>query len=353
MNMAATLFRMTVEECLIGVTRAGAQALGIQDRAGTLEAGKSLRPRHLEYRTPGGARLSHGFQSAARACMEGRVTTPSHHEWLSVHHGDAPLIVSFPHTGIEIPDKIEANLVSPWLARKDTDFWVDVLYDFAHELGATTIRTALSRTVIDVNRDPSGASLYPGQATTGLCPLETFDGEPLYKSGSEAGAAEFLRRRAEYFDPYHSALSAELERKRAQSGCVVLYDAHSIRSRVPRLFDGELPQFNIGTNNGMTCAPDLTALDREDLRCLELHAVSPMAASAAAGSRGITATRPRAFTPCKWSSPCAAICTSPKARSPEANWPVPLDDVHAARLRVALRDILDACITFAKARSRS
>ncbi len=115
------------------------------------------------------------------------MNAPAHREWLSVHHGDAPLIVSFPHTGIEIPDKIEEQLVSPWLARKDTDFWVDVLYDFAHELGATTIRTALSRTVIDVNRDPSGASLYPGQTTTGLCPLETFDGEPLYKSGSEPG----------------------------------------------------------------------------------------------------------------------------------------------------------------------
>ena len=91
------------------------------------------------------------------------MNAPAHSRWLAVHHGNAPLIVSFPHSGTEIPAGYRiASLVSPWLARKDTDFWVDVLYDFAHELGATTIRTALSRTVIDVNRDPSGASLYPG-----------------------------------------------------------------------------------------------------------------------------------------------------------------------------------------------
>ncbi len=255
--------------------------------------------------------------------------------------------MSFPHTGIEIPDKIEENLVSPWLARKDTDFWVDVLYDFAHELGATTIRTALSRTVIDVNRDPSGASLYPGQTTTGLCPLETFDGEPLYKSGSEAGPAEFLRRRAEYFDPYHSALGAELERKRAQFGCVVLYDAHSIRSRVPRLFEGRLPQFNIGTNNGMTCAPDAHRLDREDLRCLGLHArhqwpLPRRLDHAALRQPGLGGSRRANGARHARLSARARRCAVHKT-----NWPVPLDDVHAARLRVALRDILDACINFA------
>src|SRR5262249_24904177 len=142
-----------------------------------------LRPRHLGHRASRRAGVSHGLQSAARARVEGHVS--AHREWLSVHHGDAPLMVSFPHTGTEIPDRMESLLVAPWLARKDADYWVDVLYDFAHEIGATTIRTALSRTVIDVNRDPSGTSLYPGQTTTGLCPMETFDGEPLYKSGSE------------------------------------------------------------------------------------------------------------------------------------------------------------------------
>jgi formiminoglutamase len=267
-----------------------------------------------------------------------------------VHHGPAPLIVSFPHTGTEIPEKIESNLISPWMARKDTDFWVDVLYDFAHELGATTIRTALSRTVIDVNRDPSGASLYPGQATTGLCPLESFDGEPLYKSGTEAGPAEFLRRRTEYFDPYHAALRAELERKHAEFGCVVLYDAHSIRSRIARLFAGELPQFNIGTNNGLTCAPDLTAAIEKICDATNFTRVTN------GRFRGGWITR-------HYGNPAAGIhavqmelamrgyLREPEDALTRANWPAPLDDVRAARLRVALRDILDACILFTRSRS--
>ena len=173
-------------------------------------------------------------------------------DWLTVSPGDAPLIVAFPHTGTDLPPKLEKRFVSPWLARKDTDWWIDKLYAFARELGATTIRTRMSRSVIDVNRDPSGASLYPGQATTGLCPTTTFDGERLY-CGAEPEAAEIAERRSTWFDPYHSALQAEIARLRADHAKVVLYDAHSIRSRIPRLFEGELPQFNIGTNNGVTC----------------------------------------------------------------------------------------------------
>ena len=98
---------------------------------------------------------------------------------LEVHRGEAPLVVGFPHTGTDLPAELEAQFVSPWLARQDADWWVDRLYDFAAELGATTVRTRISRSVIDVNRDPSGASLYPGQATTELCPTTTFDGVPL------------------------------------------------------------------------------------------------------------------------------------------------------------------------------
>jgi len=275
--------------------------------------------------------------------------SPVHREWLSVHHGHAPLVVSFPHTGTEIPEPIEAQLVSPWLARKDTDYWVDVLYDFAHELGATTIRTALSRTVVDVNRDPSGASLYPGQVTTGLCPLETFDGEPLYKSGNEPGPAEVLRRRTEYFEPYHTALAVELERKRADFGCVVLYDAHSIRSRMPRLFEGVLPQFNIGTNNGASCDPALTAAVEKACDTSGFSRVTN------GRFRGGWITR-RCGNPAvnihavQMELAMHGYLTEPEGTLNRANWPAPLDDALAARLRVALRDVLDACIQFAHAR---
>src|SRR6201995_1992842 len=150
--------------------------------------------------------------------------------WLSVVRGEAPLIVSMPHTGVDIPQDIESGLVSAWRARKDTDWWVNLLYDFAHTLGATVIRTAISRTVIDVNRDPSGASLYPGQATTELCPTTTFDGESLYHPGQEPTPDEIARRRAEWFDPYHAALAAEVTRLRSHDPRVGLYDHPAIRS---------------------------------------------------------------------------------------------------------------------------
>ena len=179
--------------------------------------------------------------------------------WLTVERGEAPLLVSFPHTGLTIPPDCEAGLVSLPLARRDADWHIDRLYAFARELGATTVHTALSRTVIDVNRDPSGVSLYPGQATTGLVPVETFDGRALYREGAAPALQEIERRKAQYFAPYHAALAAELKRLRAMHEVVALYDCHSIRSVIPRLFPGELPVFNIGTNDGRSCDPRLTA----------------------------------------------------------------------------------------------
>lgn len=176
---------------------------------------------------------------------------------ISVARGDAPLVVSIPHAGTEIPFDIEPLLNDPAQARYDADWHVEKLYGFANALGATVVRTDISRTVIDVNRDPSGKSLYPGQATTGLCPVETFDGNPLYRPGRGPDAAEIARRRAEWFDPYHAALTGEIMRLRERHPHIVVYDAHSIRSHVPRLFEGQLPNFNIGTNSGASCAPEL------------------------------------------------------------------------------------------------
>lgn len=269
----------------------------------------------------------------------------AHQEWLAVRHGELPFIVSFPHTGAEIPPDVEEELVSPWLARKDADYWVDVLYDFAHEMGATTVRTSLSRTVIDVNRDPSGVSLYPGQTTTGLCPVETFDGEPLYKPGREPRAQEIERRRVAYFDPYHAALREQIGRLRDRHARVVLWDAHSIRSRVPRLFEGELPQFNIGTNNGASCAAELTAAVES---CCD-----------GAGMTRVTNGRFRGgWITRHYGKPDDGIHAMQMElamrgylREPtqlnEQSWPVPLDDAHAARLRVALRDAFAECVRFA------
>ncbi len=272
--------------------------------------------------------------------------TPADPSWLDVRQGDAPLIVAFPHTGTEIPADIAPGLASPWLACRDADWWVDRLYAFAADLGATTVRTAISRTVIDVNRDPSGASLYPGQATTELCPTTTFDGEPLYRPGETPGAGEIAARRSAYFDPYHDALTRQIERLRARHGRVVLYDAHSIRSRIPRLFEGELPQFNIGTNSGAACDALLSA--------------AVAAICAASGLPHVTDGRFKGgWTTRHYGAPgrgvhaiqmelaCRGYMDEPAAPPTPAAWPTAYDPARAAPMRGVLTDVLKACVAFA------
>jgi len=179
--------------------------------------------------------------------------------FLTIRRGDAPLLLSIPHAGTDIPPEYEPAFVSLWRARKDADWHLPELYAFAEALDATIVRTSISRSIIDVNRDPSGVSLYPGQVTTGLCPTETFDGEPLYHPGAEPAAADIARRREAFFDPYHAALGAEIARLRQLHKTIVLYDCHSIRGVIPRLFPGALPNFNIGTNDGKSCDPAFEA----------------------------------------------------------------------------------------------
>ena len=268
--------------------------------------------------------------------------------WLTVVRGDAPLLVSLPHTGTEIPAEIEARLMSPWLARKDADWWIDRLYDFAGDLGATVVRTAVSRTVIDVNRDPSGVSLYPGQATTELCPTTTFDGEPLYGRGEEPGTEEIAERRSRYYDPYHAALAAEVARLRARQSTVVVYDCHSIRSVVPRLFAGVLPHFNIGTNDGATCDPVLTrAVERACAAAPGLTQVTNGRFKGGAIARRFG--RPAAGVHAvQMELGCRGYMREPLGPVSKAEWPTSWDEAIAAPMRGVLRTVLQACLHFAE-----
>lgn len=176
-----------------------------------------------------------------------------------VERRGGPLLLSMPHAGTGIPDWLRPRLTEAGAAVPDTDWWMERLYDFAETLDATVVRAKLSRYVIDVNRDPSGQSLYPGQTTTELCPLLTFDGLPIYRNGYTPGQRETAERRERYFAPYHQALERQLARLKSAHGYALLYDCHSIRSVLPRLFDGTLPVFNIGTNAGASCASGLQA----------------------------------------------------------------------------------------------
>jgi N-formylglutamate deformylase len=266
--------------------------------------------------------------------------------WLKVRRGDVPVVVSMPHTGTAIPAETEAQLVSPWLSRKDTDWWVDDLYEFAHELGITTVRTMMSRTVIDVNRDPSGKSLYPGANTTSLCPVATFDNEALYLQGMGPDAGDVTQRLDNYFVPYHAAILSELERLGATHPRVVLYDAHSIRSRIPHLFDGELPQFNIGTNDGESCDAELTAAVEAACAQSEFSSVTN------GRFKGGWITRyygepARGVHAIQMELACRGYMQEPEIVSHD-NWPTPYEPARAAPLRAALRQVLAACITFAR-----
>lgn len=157
-----------------------------------------------------------------------------------------------PHTGTCVPETIFDSLNTRGHALEDTDWHIDKLYaDLLPD--ATQVRAVFHRYVIDPNRDPSGQSLYPGQNTTGLCPIIDFDDNPLYRNGREPNKTEIEQRRLSFHAPYHAALGAEIARVKARHGLAILYDCHSIQSRKPFLFDGKLPNFNIGTNNGITC----------------------------------------------------------------------------------------------------
>jgi N-formylglutamate deformylase len=170
------------------------------------------------------------------------------------HRGSLPLLISVPHLGTEIPSDVRTQLADVADLVADTDWHLDRLYDFAATGGASVLGARVSRYVIDLNRPSSGDSLYPGQITTGLCPTETFRGEPLYPdAGKLPDTAEVQRRLAAYWQPYHAKLREELDRLRAEFGHVLLWEAHSIASVLPRLFEGKLPDLNIGTNSGKSC----------------------------------------------------------------------------------------------------
>lgn len=171
---------------------------------------------------------------------------------VEVVQGNGPIVLGLPHTGTHVPSGIAAQLNDQGKALADTDWYIDRLYDGLLP-GVTTVRATFHRYVIDANRDPAGTSLYPGQNTTDLVPLTDFDGQPIWNKPPTA--AEIDNRRAAFHTPYHAALEAEMARVHEKHGIAILYDCHSIRGSIPFLFKGRLPDLNIGTANGTTCAP--------------------------------------------------------------------------------------------------
>ena len=182
--------------------------------------------------------------------------------------GDSPLVVSMPHSGLALSEGLAERLTPEAAGLPDTDWHIPQLYDFLEGLGASTIRANYSRYVIDLNRAPNNTSLYPGQPTTDLVPLTLFDGSPVYRDGQEPDEDELEARRTDYHDPYHKALTELLVETRMTHGFALLWDAHSITDEVPRLFDGVLPDLNLGTVGGEACDP---VIERAALKAMMDH----------------------------------------------------------------------------------
>ncbi|MEC9468096.1 MAG: N-formylglutamate deformylase [Pseudomonadota bacterium] len=253
---------------------------------------------------------------------------------VDVFRGDGPVVLGVPHAGTFVPDDIKARFNDTGLKLADTDWHVDRLYSDLLP-GATMVKANFHRYVIDANRDPEGVSLYPGQNTTTLCPTTDFDGRPIYQSGMEPQTGEIEARRLAWHAPYHAALQAEMERVRAKHGVAILYDCHSIRSVVPFLFEGTLPDFNTGTNNGTTCA---SAIEAAVVAC----------AQAAEGYTSILNGRFKGgWTTRHYGRPAEGFHAiqmelAQKTHLATEDTPFAYDEAKADRLRTHLKDILSA-----------
>ncbi len=279
-----------------------------------------------------GAIAGGGGRSVAAALRSGRRDSriPT---GCTLKRGSTPLLLSMPHAGIGSARASKAACNLPWLARKDADWYVPELYDFATELDATIVRTDISRTVIDVNRDPTGAVALSGpERRRSLCPTTTFDGEPLYRRRARADRGGDSRPPSSVFRSVsRRRCVSETERLLKQHPRVVVYDCHSIRSEVPRLFEGLLPHFNIGTNSGKSCAPALA--DRRRARSARHSATQRRAERPLQGRLHHPQprrARGRACTPSRWSSRRAATCAKNPGRSPSRTGRLPTNETHAA-----------------------
>ena len=186
------------------------------------------------------------------------VAAPATPAVFQLQQGHVPLLVSMPHIGTRIPPDLQGGYVPQALQVEDTDWHLDQLYNFLGDLGTSVLMPSTSRYVIDLNRPPDDAPMYPGASNTELCPTRFFNGTPLYREGAEPTAEERQRRRAAYWQPYHDALAGELARLKSVHGYVLLWDAHSIRSEIPWLFEGRLPDLCIGTASGSSADTAIT-----------------------------------------------------------------------------------------------
>lgn len=257
--------------------------------------------------------------------------------------GRVPVLMSIPHLGTALPDPIAARMTAAGRALPDNDWALDRLYDFAGEIGLHVLVPVFSRYVVDLNRPPDGAVLYPGASNTGLVPATTFDDEPIYLEGEIPDAAESARRRESFWAPYHRCVQRTLTDLRGRYGEVILFDCHSIRSRVPRFFAGRLPDFNLGTASGRSCDTGL-----RDALATRLGAERSFSLAIDGRFQGGYITR-------HYGDPTAGVhgfqmeLSQATYADPEA--PFTFSDTRAASVRPALRGMLETAVEWIAGRA--
>lgn len=258
--------------------------------------------------------------------------------------GTTPLLVSMPHVGTTVAPELRARMTPEALFLPDTDWHVDRLYDFLEEIGASVIAATASRYVIDLNRAPDGKPLYPGASETQLCPTNTFTDQSIYLPGQDPDQGEVSDRRERYWQPYHERLGQELESLRARHGIAVLWDAHSIRSEVPRFFDGRLPDLNIGTGDGVSADPELVSI------------LTSIAAETESYSHVLNGRFKGGYITRRYGRPREAIHAIQLELSQvtymDEDPPFRFRDDLAVRVRVPLRQMLERIITWAERQTR-
>jgi N-formylglutamate amidohydrolase len=261
--------------------------------------------------------------------------------------GSGPVVVSMPHVGALIPQEIADRMTDVGRSAADTDWHVNRLYDFLDELGVPQIRSVYARYVADLNRSPDGTPLYPGARETEFVPLTTFDDAPIYEPGREPDETEAASRRREYWQPYHLALAQLLAQAKDRYGIAVLFDAHSIRSRVPRFFDGRLPDLNLGTRDGASCSAEL----RDRLARVAAEADQDGYSHAVDGRfKGGFITRSYGRPD---ENTHAVQLELAQATYMDETPPWRFDETRAARLRPHLRRLIETCRDWALAHARS
>lgn len=163
------------------------------------------------------------------------------------HPGTTPssVLVEVPHSGLQVPPEVESEIdATPLALLRDSDIYVDQLYQRAPENGATLLVSRVSRYVVDLNRGPDDvdSAAVPKHPRARHIPARGVvwrartDGTPLLRS--PLTIEQFSRRLELFYEPYHRTLREVAAQIRERHGQVMILAAHSMPSAGRRMLGG-------------------------------------------------------------------------------------------------------------------